>query len=97
MNQLLGSASLVFCGVVDRQNGGTHMTTIKNIKLNNGVLMPMEGFGVYQIKDLAKAQDAVQSALKLGYRSIDTAQVYGNETAVGAAVKASGIPRKIFF
>jgi Aldo/keto reductases, related to diketogulonate reductase len=73
------------------------MTTIKNIKLNNGVLMPMEGFGVYQIKDLAKAQDAVQSALKLGYRSIDTAQVYGNETAVGAAVKASGIPREDIF
>ncbi|MCH4057336.1 MAG: aldo/keto reductase [Lactobacillaceae bacterium] len=70
---------------------------VKTVKLNNEVEMPREGFGVYQITDLAKAQAAVAQALALGYRLIDTAQVYHNEAAVGAAIKASQVPRNDIF
>lgn len=69
------------------------MTAIKNVKLNNGVLMPMEGFGVYQVTDLALAEKSVSEALALGYRSIDTAQFYQNETAVGQAILKSPVAR----
>lgn len=71
--------------------------TIKSIKLNNGIQMPMEGFGVYKIKDLDQCQTAVSQALQTGYRSIDTAQAYGNEAAVGQAIADSGIPRDQIF
>lgn len=65
--------------------------------LNNGVKMPMVGFGVYQIQDAKTTQTVVEEAFKTGYRLIDTAQVYGNEEAVGKAVKASGLPREEIF
>ena len=65
--------------------------------LNNGVKMPMLGFGVYQIPDAAECQAAVENALDVGYRLIDTAASYGNEEAVGAAVRTSGIPRDEVF
>ncbi|WP_308992171.1 aldo/keto reductase [Mariniflexile litorale] len=65
--------------------------------LNNGLKMPWLGFGVYQIEDGNEVQNAVSSALKLGYRSIDTATVYGNEIGVGKAIKESGIPREDIF
>lgn len=59
--------------------------------------MPMEGFGVYQIPDAAQCEQAVLDAIKTGYRLIDTAAVYGNEEAVGRAIKRSGIPREELF
>lgn len=65
--------------------------------LNNGIKMPMVGFGVFQIHDAKTTQTVVEEAIKTGYRLIDTAQVYGNEEAVGKAIKASGVPRDELF
>lgn len=70
---------------------------VNQIKLNNGVLMPQEGFGVYKIKDAKICEQAVSQALAAGYRSIDTAQAYGNEQAVGQAIKQADIPRDQLF
>ena len=70
---------------------------MKNVKLSNGVEMPILGFGVYQIPDLEECERVVLEAIEVGYRSIDTAQVYGNEEAVGNAIKKSGVDRKEFF
>ena len=67
------------------------------ITLNNGVKMPMVGFGVFQIPDPDVCQKAVEEAIKTGYRLIDTAEAYGNEEAVGKAIKASGVPREELF
>ncbi|MBX6360176.1 MAG: aldo/keto reductase [Acidobacterium ailaaui] len=67
------------------------------VTLNNGVKMPILGFGVFQIKDHAVCERAVIEAIEAGYRLIDTAQSYGNEEAVGRAIKASGIPREELF
>lgn len=63
----------------------------------NGVKIPMLGFGVFQIPEYEDAKKAVLTALKTGYRLIDTAQAYLNEKAVGDAIKESGIPREEFF
>ncbi|TPR12389.1 aldo/keto reductase [Apilactobacillus timberlakei] len=68
-----------------------------NVKLNNGVLMPQEGFGVYQVPDYEQCKQAVKDALSVGYRAIDTAQGYQNEDAVGDAIAESGIDRKDIF
>lgn len=65
--------------------------------LNNGLKMPWLGFGVYQIKDGHEVEASVKYALETGYRSIDTAAVYGNEIGVGKAIKESGIPREEIF
>lgn len=65
--------------------------------LNNGIKMPMVGFGVFQIHDAKTTQTVVEEAIKTGYRLINTAQVYGNEEAVGKAIKASGVPREELF
>ena len=65
--------------------------------LNNGIKMPMVGFGVFQIPDPAVCQEVVEAAIKTGYRLIDTAQAYGNEEAVGKAIKAAGVPREELF
>ncbi|MCC8087962.1 MAG: aldo/keto reductase [Rikenellaceae bacterium] len=70
---------------------------MKTVKLNNGVEMPILGFGVYQIDDLKKCEQSVLWALETGYRSIDTAAAYHNEQAVGAAIAKSGIPRGELF
>ncbi|MGI5990407.1 MAG: aldo/keto reductase [Lachnospiraceae bacterium] len=67
------------------------------LTLSNGVTMPQEGFGVYQVPDYDVCRQAVLDALEVGYRQIDTAQVYGNQKAVGDAVRASGIPREDIF
>ncbi len=67
------------------------------VTLNNGVKMPAEGLGVFQIEDLANCERVVMEALEEGYRMIDTAASYGNEEAVGKAVKKSGIPREDIF
>ncbi|WP_288519047.1 aldo/keto reductase [uncultured Brachyspira sp.] len=66
-------------------------------KLNNGVEMPILGFGVYQIPDYDECKRAVLDALETGYRLIDTAAAYFNEKAVGDAIKESGINRKELF
>lgn len=70
---------------------------MKHITLNNGVEMPILGFGVFQIPDYEECKKSVLAALEAGYRSIDTAQAYGNEKAVGDAIKESGIPREELF
>ena len=67
------------------------------VKLNNGVEMPILGFGVYQIPDNKECERVVEDALDVGYRLIDTAQAYFNEEAVGSAIKNSGIDRKEIF
>ena len=70
---------------------------MKYVTLNNGVKMPILGFGVFQIDDMKECEEAVYNALKAGYRLIDTAAAYGNEEAVGRAIKSSGIPREEIF
>jgi len=65
--------------------------------LNNGLKMPWLGFGVFQINDGQDVEQAVRHALEIGYRSIDTATVYGNERGVGKAIRESGIPREDIF
>lgn len=67
------------------------------ITLNNGNKMPMLGFGVFQVPDLKECEEAVYQAIKRGYRLIDTASAYGNEEAVGSAIKRSGVPREELF
>ncbi len=67
------------------------------VTLNNGIKMPILGFGVYQINDLRECEQAVGEAVEIGYRLIDTAQAYRNEEAVGNAIKHSGINRKDIF
>ncbi|NQD90849.1 aldo/keto reductase, partial [Paenarthrobacter sp. CM16] len=69
---------------------------MKNVTLNNGIEMPILGFGVFQIPE-EETQAAVEAALATGYRHLDTAASYGNEDAVGAAIKASGINRNELF
>ena len=67
------------------------------VTLRNGVTMPLEGFGVFQVPDAAVCQQAVSEALETGYRLIDTAAAYFNEEAVGAALKNCGMPREELF
>ncbi|EGG44250.1 MULTISPECIES: aldo/keto reductase [Streptomyces] len=66
------------------------------IILNNGVEMPQLGFGVWQVAD-DEAERAVSTALEAGYRSIDTAAIYGNEEGTGRAIASSGLPREELF
>ena len=70
---------------------------MKTVKLNNGVEMPILGFGVFQVTDLAECERSVVDAIETGYRLLDTARSYGNEQAVGNAIKRSGINRKDLF
>ena len=65
--------------------------------LNNGVKMPILGYGVYQIENLKECERCVLDAIEIGYRSIDTAQTYGNEEAVGRAIKKCNVPREELF
>ena len=67
------------------------------VTLNNGVKMPLEGFGVFQVPDAAECEQAVLDAISSGYRLIDTAAAYMNEEAVGAAIKKCGVPREELF
>ena len=66
------------------------------VTLNNGVKMPMLGYGVYQV-DPAECERCVLDAISVGYRSIDTAQAYNNEEGVGAAIAKCGVPREELF
>ena len=70
---------------------------MQHVKLNNGVEMPMLGFGVFQVTDLAECERSVADAIETGYRLIDTAASYQNEEAVGKAIKKSGVPREDLF
>ncbi|MFF1421316.1 aldo/keto reductase [Streptomyces sp. NPDC058280] len=72
------------------------MTSVPHVVLNNGVTIPQLGFGVFQVDD-ARSTDAVLTALEAGYRSIDTAAVYRNETGVGRAIASSGLSRDDLF
>lgn len=67
------------------------------VTLNNGVRMPLEGFGVFQVPDAAVCEQAVRDAIACGYRLIDTAAAYQNEEAVGRAVANCGVPREELF
>jgi len=67
------------------------------VKLNNGIEMPQLGFGVFQVTDLEQCEQAVVDAIASGYRLIDTAAAYQNESAVGRAIKRSGVDRKELF
>lgn len=70
---------------------------MQTIKLNNGVEMPILGFGVFQVTDLNECEQSVVDAIETGYRLIDTAASYGNEEAVGNAIKKSGVKREELF
>lgn len=70
---------------------------MQKVALNNGVEMPILGFGVFQVPDLNECEKAVLDAIETGYRLIDTAASYLNETAVGNAIKISGVPREDLF
>ncbi|MVN22097.1 aldo/keto reductase [Mucilaginibacter arboris] len=70
---------------------------MQKVKLNNGVEMPILGFGVFQVTDLAECERSVVDAIETGYRLIDTAASYMNEEAVGRAIKSSGVPREELF
>lgn len=70
---------------------------METIKLNNGLEMPLLGFGVFQIPDENECEQAVLDALETGYRLIDTARSYTNEEAVGRAIRKSGVPREEIF
>lgn len=73
------------------------MSKIETVKLNNGLEMPLEGFGVFQVPDPAQCEQAVLDAIASGYRLIDTAAAYMNEEAVGKAIAKCGVPREELF
>ncbi len=82
----------------NRERGNTpEKSTIPSVTLNNGVKMPLLGFGVFQVNDLDICERAVYDAINTGYRLIDTAASYGNEEAVGKAIKRSGVAREDLF
>src|SRR5947208_3061951 len=74
------------------RQGSAAVSSVPGITLNNGVTVPQLGFGVWQVPP-GETEAAVAAALRAGYRAIDTAAAYGNETGVGAALTASGVPR----
>ena len=73
------------------------MSKIETVTLNNGIKMPLEGFGVFQVSDPAVCEQAVLDAIESGYRLIDTAAAYMNEEAVGRAIAKCGVPREELF
>ena len=73
------------------------MNKVETVKLNNGIEMPLEGFGVFQVPDPAVCEQAVLDAIASGYRLIDTAAAYMNEEAVGKAIAKCGVPREELF
>ena len=67
---------------------------MQKVVLNNGLEMPILGFGVFQMTDLEECERSVHDAIQTGYRLIDTAASYENEEAVGKGIKRSGVPRQ---
>src|SRR4029453_8916132 len=80
-----------------RKQGELNMPAVPPVTLNNGVEMPLLGFGVFQIPDAEECERSVAEALRTGYRLIDTAASYLNEEAVGRALRRSGVPRGELF
>jgi len=76
---------------------GLILKRMKKVILNNGVGMPVLGFGVFQVPNLKECENSVLEAFETGYRLIDTASSYMNETAVGSAIKKCGVPREELF
>jgi diketogulonate reductase-like aldo/keto reductase len=76
---------------------GKDIEEMKSVVLNNGIEMPMLGFGVFQIEDPAVCERSVRDAIEVGYRLIDTAASYGDEESVGNALKKSGVAREDLF
>jgi 2,5-diketo-D-gluconate reductase A len=72
-------------------------SAVPSVTLNNGVAMPLLGLGVFPVPDAAECERSVSDAIGTGYRLIDTAAAYGNEEAVGKAIKRSGVPREELF
>lgn len=74
---------------------------VKNVKdyviLNNGVKMPLLGFGTYNVEDLVKLNNSIKESIKIGYRHIDTASFYGNEEVIGCALRESDVSRNEIF
>jgi diketogulonate reductase-like aldo/keto reductase len=70
---------------------------MKTVSLNTGTRMPLLGFGVFQMRDLAECERSVRDAVEAGYRLIDTAASYLNEEAVGRGIKSGGVPRGELF
>lgn len=81
--------------IKDENNEGGRI--MKKVTLNNGVEMPILGFGVFQVTDPQECERSVLDAIESGYRSIDTAASYGNEESVGNAIKKSGVAREDLF
>ena len=79
-----------------QQKGAHHDDRITFVTLNNGIKMSQLGYGVYQVSK-AECERCVRDAIEVGYRSIDTAQAYGNEEAVGQAIKNCGVRREELF
>lgn len=73
------------------------MNLNSRVKLNNGIEIPVLGFGTYQLRDEKTIKESVGAALEAGYRLIDTAQMYDNEKFIGEAIISSSIPRKEIF
>ena len=73
------------------------MTAVPSVTLNNGLKMPILGFGVFQMNDAAECEKCVYEAIGAGYRLIDTAASYGNEEAVGKGIKRGGVAREDLF
>src|ERR671910_2334735 len=80
-----------------RKQGELHMSAIPSVMLNNGVEMPLLGFGVFQVTDAEECERSVYEALRTGYRLIDTAAAYQNKEAVGKAIQQSGVLREELF
>jgi Aldo/keto reductases, related to diketogulonate reductase len=89
--------SYQLCIVKIRHNKKLKTENMQKVVLNNGVEMPILGFGVFQVTDPKECEEGVINAIETGYRLLDTAASYMNETAVGNAIKKSGIDRKELF
>jgi 2,5-diketo-D-gluconate reductase A len=83
--------------IIEITDWENRMSTVPLVTLNNGVQMPMLGFGVFQIPDASECERSVSTAINTGYRLIDTAASYMNEAAVGEAIKKSGVARDELF
>lgn len=82
---------------LDTLKTGMGECKMEMMTLNNGVEMPILGFGTYQVTDPGECEKSVINTVEAGYRLIDTAQAYGNEEAVGAGIRNCGVDRKELF
>jgi Aldo/keto reductases, related to diketogulonate reductase len=92
-NSLAGNNEIPEVSQNTKSTDKTKVNNIPGLKLNNGVIMPQLGIGTYQLAEGDVSKNAVLTALRKGYRHIDTAHAYGNERSIGQAVKESAVPR----